>query len=130
MVQFTQITKSALNQFIKDRVDERLKTALETQEEEEEKPPVDVGKPPNGEIETTEEEWEGFYIVRSILSEIVDPERVFTRDRQSYCGVLLDDNQKKVICRMRFNSPKQKFVGFIDSQERNARGSRIEDKVA
>lgn len=126
---FTQITKSALNQFIKERVDERLKTALKTQEEEEETTPLEVGKPPKSEIVTTEDEWEGFYIVRAILSELVDPDRVTIRDRKSYCGILLDDNQLKLICRMRFKSPKKKYVGFFDSQERRASGGRVEDKV-
>lgn len=125
---FTQITKSAFNQFIKERVDERLKTALDASDANnnpEEK--IDV-KIPKDEIVTTDEEWDGFYIVRSILSEIINPDRVTIRDRKSYCGVLLDDNQNKVICRMRFNS-KYKSVGFFDSQERNKGGGRKEDKI-
>ena len=128
MEMFTQLTKSALNQFIKERVNERLKIALSTSE--------DNDKPEKGikiithknEIVTTEKEWDGFYIIRSILSEIVDPERVTIRDRQSYCGVLLDDNQKKIVCRMHFNS-KQKKIGLFDSQERTLGGVRIEDKI-
>ena len=34
MTQFTQITKSALNQFIKEQVDDRLKTALGASEDD------------------------------------------------------------------------------------------------
>lgn len=125
---FTQITKSALNQFIKERVDERLKIALSATEDND-KPEeiIDIKKSKN-EIITTEEEWDGFYIVRSILSEIVDPERVTIRDRKNYCGILLDDNQNKIICRMHFNS-KNKKIGFFDSQERHKSGGRIEDKI-
>lgn len=128
--QFTQITKLALNQFIKERVDERLAKALISENIEETGTEEISFKKDKDEIITSEEEWEGFYIVRAILSEVVDPSRVFIRDRKSYCGVLLDDNQKKVICRMHFNSTKQKYVGFFDSQERTAKGARIEDKIA
>jgi predicted type IV restriction endonuclease len=130
MAQFTQITKLALNQFIKEQVEERLKTALGTSEEINGNTEEITLKPAKNEIITTEEEWDGFYIIRSILCELVDPERVTIRDRQSYCGVLLDDNQLKVICRMRFNSPKQKYIGFFDSQERHKGGGRKEDKIA
>lgn len=125
---FTQITKSALNQFIKERVDERLKIALGASEDND-KPEEEINLiTSKSEIITTEEEWDGFYIIRSVLSEIVDPDRVTIRDRKSYCGVLLDDNQKKVLCRMRFNS-KQKKIGLFDSQERSLGGVRIENKI-
>ncbi len=124
---FTQLTKSALNQFIKERVDERLKTALGASENNKHDEEIKL-VPSKNEIITTEEEWDGFYIIRSVLSEIVDPNRVTIRDRKSYCGVLLDDNQKKVLCRMRFNS-KQKKIGLFDSQERNESGGRKEDKI-
>lgn len=46
---------------------------------------------------TTPEEIEGFYVVRSILSEKIDSERVAIRDRQSYCVILLDDNHHYTI---------------------------------
>lgn len=128
--QFTQITKSALNQFIKDRVDERIAKALDSENAEERTSKEIPFKKDKNEIVTTEDEWEGFYITRAILSELIDPSRVYIRDRHSYCGVLLDNNQKKVICRMHFNSPKQKYIGFFDSQERRASGARIEEKLA
>ena len=128
MEMFTQLTKSALNQFIKERVDERLKTALGASEDNKTEEVIKL-KTSENEIITTEEEWDGFYIIRSILSEIIDPERVTIRDRKYYCGVLLDDNQNKLLCRMRFNS-KQKKLGLFDNQERFKKGGgRKEDKI-
>ena len=35
------------------------------------------------------------------------------RDVQSYCGILLDDNNRKPICRLHFNGSK-KFVTVFD----------------
>lgn len=56
-------------------------------------------------IVTTEEELQGFYIVRSILyPEVDDINRVQYRDTMSYFGILLDDNNRKPICRLYFNS--------------------------
>lgn len=127
--QFTEITKSAIKQFINEQVEERIKTALGASESEgkdnEDETELKLSKE---EIFTSEEEWEGYYIVKSILSEIVNPERVTIRDRKSYCGVLLDDNQNKVICRMHFNG-KQKYIGLFDKQEKRKTGAKIEDKI-
>ena len=63
-------------------------------------------------IETTEEELEGYYIIKAILRESLDPKRIALRDKKSYCGVLLDDNNRKPICRMYFNT-KQKYLGLF-----------------
>jgi len=60
-------------------------------------------------IVTTEEEIEGFHIVRAILHETTDPERITLKDRKSYCNVLLDDNVRKPVCRFYFDS-KQKYL--------------------
>ena len=39
------------------------------------------------------------------------------RDTKSYCGILLDDNNRKPISRFHFNY-SQKYIGFIsDKQE-------------
>ena len=79
---------------------------------------------------TTPEEIEGFYIVRSILSEIIDSDRVAIMDRQSYCAILLDDNQNYTICRLYFNDLDNLAVAFFDSFERTSNGSRVEEKIA
>ena len=64
-------------------------------------------------VDTTVEETEGFMIVRAILRKTVPVNRVVMRDVQSYCGILLDDNNRKPICRLHFNSSK-KFVTLFD----------------
>jgi hypothetical protein len=53
--------------------------------------------PDDNGIITTEEEMEGFYIVRAILREMVDVKRVFHRDTKSYFEVLLNDNMNHPI---------------------------------
>ncbi len=67
-------------------------------------------------ITTTEEEIQGYHIVRAIVGSVVEVKRVIMRDVKSYCGVLLDDTNRKPICRLWFNSP-QKYVGLVDEHK-------------
>lgn len=116
-LKFTGITKTAMNQFIKDQVSARLQSALVSNEEkkEEEKPEMLV-EDNKKQIITTEDEWEGYYIIKAILHEVVDADRVTLKDTLSYCAVNLD-NTKKPICRLRFNT-KQKYIGLFDQNKK------------
>lgn len=125
--QFKDITKTAFTQFIHDLVNERITSALQTPEEEHKGENETVLERVE-EIVTTDEEWEGYYIVRAILSETIDNNRIAIRDRKSYCNILLDDNQNKIIIRLYFNT-KQKHIGLFDKQEKDKRGTRLADKV-
>ena len=72
-------------------------------------------------IITTEEEMQGFYIVRSILyPEVDDISRVAHRDTQSYFGILLDDNNRKPICRLHFNS-SNKYIETFDAEKKGTK---------
>ncbi len=133
---FTVLTKNALNQFINDRINERLKFAMTEDSlssnsteygqtssfnEGKESPSSDVSDSNSERIVTTEEELEGYYIIKAILRESLDLNRIAIRDKKSYCGVLLDDNNRKPICRMYFNT-KQKYLGLFT-------GDKYEEKV-
>lgn len=126
--QFSQITKKALKQFINDKISERLKFALA---EEHISPEVEVFKEELLEqdnlekqqgdgIVTTEYEYEGYYIVKTILREIIDAKRVNIRDVKRYCNIILDDNIRKPICRLYFNT-SQKYLGLFDEQKNEER---------
>jgi len=72
--------------------------------------------------EPTEDEWDGFWIIKAILTEITDPSRVTMRDAKSYCAILLDDNNRKPLCRLFFHS-KQKYITVFDGEK--AEGEKI-----
>jgi hypothetical protein len=117
---FTPLTKKAFNQFINDIINERLKSAM-AEEIPTVKPNDENGssieKPDdNGGIITTDDELEGYYIIRAILHEIVDPDKVSIRDNKSYCAILFEDNNRKPICRLYFNS-KQKYLGIFNEDK-------------
>lgn len=118
--QFTPIVKKAFNQYLRKQIDHRLETAFPENEPE----PIDKSNGVNdteGEsndgIVTTEEEIEGYHIVKSIVTEVIDPERVVHRDTKSYMGILLDDNNRQPICRLRFNT-SQKYLSLFDENKK------------
>lgn len=115
--QFMGLTRLAFRQFINDQITDRLKSALAgdgdmllTEAEEES----------GDKIETTLEEHEGYLIVRAILRDVVAGSRVVMRDTESYCGILLDDNNRKPLARLHFNR-KQKYLGVFDAQKNETR---------
>ncbi|MCG9549483.1 type I restriction enzyme HsdR N-terminal domain-containing protein [Vibrio harveyi] len=125
--QFLEITTKALKQFLNDSINARLKSAIggevkdsvkidapEIQEE------VAEGVSDKPKVQTTDEEVEGFNIVKAILRQKVEVQRVFSRDTQSYFGILLDDNNRKPICRLWFNT-KQKYIGIFDESKTEIR---------
>jgi hypothetical protein len=132
--QFTEFVKNALQQFLSDRINERLKSALAVEEDSELQPQnqsetqiaaITEAEEANAErkkdresrIVTTEEEIEGHSIVREILKETISPERVVMRDTINYCGILFDDNNRKPICRLYFNNSKRKCLVFFDENK-------------
>ncbi len=69
-------------------------------------------------IETTKEELEAFMIVKSILRQIIPVDKIFIRDKQSYCGVLYEDNNRKPLCRFYFNSDRVKYISTFDEERK------------
>lgn len=113
---FKGLVKRTFHQYINDAINERLKTALATEQQKAEQianQELTVNTPESN-VVTTAEEMEAFYIIRAIVCSKVIPARVVIRDNQSYCGILLDDNNRKPICRLHFNG-KKKQVSFFDN---------------
>jgi hypothetical protein len=119
--QFTAITKRAFEQLISESINERLQGAMTHAPTlaPEPQPSAPTALPTaDPQIVTTPEEIEGFHIVRAILRGTIDPKRVHMRDAQSYCAILLDDNNRKPICRLRFNNTEKLSLGvFTDKKE-------------
>lgn len=119
--QFTVITRRAFEQLIGEKINERLKGAM-TPDPVPVKPaaqPELAGAPESSEpaVVTTAEELEAFYAVRAMLRETVAAKRIVIRDAQSYCAVLLDDNNRKPICRLRFNNAQKLRIGLFNEKK-------------
>ncbi len=124
--QFLDITSKALKQFLNDSINARLKSAIGNEDKQNIKmSPVEeaveaVDEQDKPKVNTTEEEVEGFNVVKAILRQNVDAQRIFARDTQSYFGILLDDNNRKPLCRLWFNT-KQKYIGIFDEEKNETR---------
>ena len=121
--QFTELVKRAISSYISEQISNRLKTALKTEEQVEVKespssPNEDMDSVTDDGIVTTQEELDAFAIVKAMVRKVVDLERVVCRDTLSYFGVLLDDNNRKPICRFHFNSKSKKYISTFDDQRK------------
>lgn len=124
--QFTDIVMRALKSHINDVMSEKLGIAIKATEAagapvqtttpviEQKEEEVAKEDDKASKINTTIEELEGYYIVKSIVCEVIASERVTYRDSQSYFAVFADDNNRKPICRLHFNTPNNKRIGFVD----------------
>jgi hypothetical protein len=96
--QFSEIVKISCQQFLSDLITERLKTALDKEKQSEPKAVEPESK--KASIEITDEEIEGYYIVKTILRQIIDSNRINYRDFHNFFSILIDDSVRNTICRL------------------------------
>ena len=67
----------------------------------------------------TADEMLGYHIIRALAAKHnIDASRITARPAQSYCAILLDDNNRKSVGRLHFNSQTVKYLGtFVDKKE-------------
>ncbi|SHE49228.1 type I restriction endonuclease [Chryseobacterium vrystaatense] len=121
MLSFKEYTKKALTLSINESISFRLKSALsineqiEKQEDTVKTLPIDENN--DSKIITTEEELEAFQIAKAILREKIPSDRIAYRDTLSYFGVLLDDNNRKPLCRFHFNTANKYIETFQNGKD-------------
>ena len=121
--QFTSLVKRAFGSFVNDLISDRLSAAIKEEDattgnisETAIAQPEEVSET-ESKIITTEEELEGFYIVKSMLRSTLPAERITYRDAQSYFAIFCDDNNRKPICRLYFNNPQNKSIRIWNGEE-------------
>ena len=125
--EFSGIVKHSFIQFIKVKINESIQSVLSNNEKTQEAEEVENDSPHSDGIVTTEVEVDGYNIVRSILRETVDVKRIDMRDAKTYCSVLLDDNNRKPICRLRFNSATLYLGLFTEKTEEKIALESVEE---
>lgn len=129
MERFTELTHTAMRRFLNDRINDRLQSAIQGGDRPIEETPVEPNQEKGGpaeedagkrEITTSIDEIEGFFAVKSILRDLIDLKRIHMRDTHSYCGILLDDNNRKPICRLHFNG-QNLYIGVFDQNREEVR---------
>lgn len=118
---FRPVVKRTIGIYLSEMIGDRLKSAIQTTMESEKQVAAsssEVGS--SGEtttesdhtkpkIVTTLEELEAFYVVKSMLREVVDAKRIAYKDTASYFSILIDNNVRKWVCRLWFGESKKAF---------------------
>lgn len=112
--QFKPMIKDIFREFINDKIMKRISIVEDEVIDEK----VERRPQPN------DEELEAYDIICDILKNVVDINRVNYRDTASYCGIILDDNNRKPIARLYFNSG-EKYIGTFD-EYKNEEKTKIE----
>lgn len=130
--QFRPLVAKAFQQFLRDQVNDRLKSALgstgaeppetsdESREMNESSSPAQENLATVSDIQTTQEELDGYTIVKAIACSEIVPQRVDHRDAKTYFAVMVDDNNRKTIARLYFNR-RQKYFGTFDGEKTETR---------
>ena len=106
------MVKRAFSSFVNEIVNTKISSALSVDSDEEtnECTETTAEEAPVSKIITTEEEIEGFYIVRGLLAGIVPVEDVAYRDTESYFSVLYTNNNRKPICRLNLDTKNKQLL--------------------
>ena len=126
--EFAERTRKAFRSLINERVNEIIRRAADFEQSEDvavepEADDIEDDDPETADgegIVTTAEEIEGWDIIKAILEGTVDPDRVYMRDAKSYCAILLDNNNRRAICRFHFGKRK-KAIGIVDAEKNSTR---------
>jgi hypothetical protein len=123
---FRPIIKRGFVQYINDAISDTLKTAMRGQssatvkEESISTKDVEGVSDDDDGSPMTMEEFEAFVIVKSILRDMIDVERLAYRHTKEYMVILFDDNKNKRICRLWFNK-EQKYITTPDENKKPVR---------
>lgn len=106
---------SYVNEIVNDRIQNALNANMAKQDDEESN--IDINIEPEKQIITTEEELESYYIIKSILRNVIDQSRLSYKDTLSYFSINVDNKVTKWLCRLYFKENK-KFI-VISSSNKN-----------
>ena len=119
---FRPILKKALNDLISEMMNDKIKVALggtggsvsvTDQKAPDDNPapqdPVEPEKKTSS-IVTTEEELESFFIIKNMLSDLVDIHDITYKDTESYINILYKGNSRKWICRLRLTDNQKTLI--------------------
>ena len=125
--EFKPIIKRGFAQYINDAISETLKNAMRGQTETnranitELTPDEEVGEEEKTDSSPmTWEEMEAFAIVKSILRDMIDIDRLSWQHTKEYMVILFDDNTRKRICRFWFKK-EQKYITTPDENKKPVR---------
>jgi len=118
--EFKELVQKGFNQFISDKINDRLNAAISKEAQSQKQEQVEIITEEESKVITSEEEIEAYKIVVAILRRKLPISRIVHRDTQSYFGILLDDNNRKPLCRLHLNA-KTKYIGLFNNDKNENR---------
>lgn len=112
---FRPVLKKSLNAYISELMSDKIKAALDTEAKNQENTEPDESSEGTGEsveasheskIVTTEEELEGYFIVKNLLKDVASLRDITFKDNERYMTVLYGGNSRNWICRFYFGAKK------------------------
>jgi len=100
---FRPIVKKALNQYVSEIMNDRIKTVLDAEPDkgaEDEQSSQESATDIPSKIVTTQQELEAFFIVKNLLKDIVPMEDISFKDTESYLAINYKNSTRKRICRI------------------------------
>lgn len=114
---FSPIIKKSFNSFINELLNQKISSALNTENEKNSasiqtdgQTGIDEQNENFSKIVTTEEELQSFYIIRGLLAGSVNIQDIVYRDTESYFGILYKDNNRKPICRLNLDRKRMQLL--------------------
>lgn len=123
---FKPILKKTLNNYIAELMNDKIKTALASQDEPPQQPealqPQDVEEESHeAKIVTTEEELEAYFLIKNALKSITgNPDDITYKDNERYMAILYKNKSTKWLCRLYFNGVK-KYITIPDENKKEHR---------
>lgn len=115
---YRDIVKKALNDYISEMMNDKITTALKSEETQPNENEVNkdyesLSETPlenDSKIITTDEEVESYYIIKSILLEITDVNDISYKDNERYFSILYKGSIRKTICRINLDTRKKQIL--------------------
>lgn len=114
--EFTPLIAKTLKEYINEKVSGRIAVMSENAKVQETEPAEEEQTDPVSRIVTTQEELEYFYILKGMLLADIGDNDLTYKDTESYFGVLLNNNTRKWVCRLRVDGTK-KSIAIADENK-------------
>ena len=124
---FRSVLKKSLNTYISEVMNEKIKSALDTASSGEGKTetapenPSESPEKPKKKINTTEQELEGYFIIKNLLSELVDIQDIGYKDNEQYMSILYKNKVTNWIGRLYLNNHSVQYLAIPDENKKEKR---------
>lgn len=110
---FRPILKKALHDYLNEIINEKLQSAINS---------TSTAGSLEAETLTSEEEWNAFSLIKNLLKDTLDTNKITYKCTESYTAILYDNNTRKWICRLILKN-SLKILIIPDENKREVRCS-------